>query len=192
MGPLFRPSDMALRSGSQKTLQAQTLTCMGMRQSVKFLSTRSGNSKLSCFLGIGRFLDLSTVWFNILVMSIHSSKKGGRGGGRWLPYRKDEDAWCKFWKKNAQKIPARSLRRLWPFLIYKTSFDVTNIIETVVIFIKITICLLLSRHDARSCFVGELLKFFCTPKSPGKRGHIVADTLLLIMFLRDSNFNTTN
>ena len=41
-------------------------------------------------------------------------------------------------------------------------FDLTNIFETC-FFLNITICLLLSQH-ARSCFVGELLKCFCTPK----------------------------
>ena len=45
---------VALRE-SHKTFQAQTSTCIGMRQSVSFYSTRSGNSKLSSFLGIGQF-----------------------------------------------------------------------------------------------------------------------------------------
>ena len=83
---------VALRE-SHKTFQAQTSTCIGMRQPVSLYSTRSGNSKLSSFLEIGR----------------------GWGGEVWLPCNKDGMFGVNS-KENLQKIPARSLRRLLHFL----------------------------------------------------------------------------
>ena len=48
-----------------------------MRQSVSFYSTRSGNSKLSSFLGIGRFLDL---FRRIYYPCTYIALAGGGGG----------------------------------------------------------------------------------------------------------------
>ena len=47
-----------------------------MRQTVPFYSTRSGNSKLSSFLGIGRFLDL---FRRIYYPCTYTALAGGRG-----------------------------------------------------------------------------------------------------------------
>ena len=48
-----------------------------MRQSVPLYSTRSGNSKLSSFLGIGRFLDLfRTIYYPCTYIAL-----GGGGEG---------------------------------------------------------------------------------------------------------------
>ena len=46
------------RCGIDSNLFKHKLFCIGTRQSVPFFSTRSWNSKLSCFLGIGWFLFL--------------------------------------------------------------------------------------------------------------------------------------
>ena len=114
---------MALRSGSHtKLFKPHKL----MRQSVSFNSTRSGNSKLSSFLGIGRFLDLfRRIYYPCTYIAL-----GGVGGLEvWLPCNK-EGMFGVNSKENLQKIPARSLRRLLHFLIHKTCFHVTKIIKT--------------------------------------------------------------
>ena len=81
-----------------------------MRQSVPFYSTRSGNSKLSSFLGIGRFLDL----FRRIYYPLHSSDGGGGGDShvtRTGMFGVNS-------KENLQKIPARSLRRVLHFFLF--------------------------------------------------------------------------
>ena len=119
-----------------------------MRQSAPFYSTRSGNSKLSSFLWIGRFIDL---FRRIYYPCTYIALEGGGGGGDSNVTRTGMFGVNS--EENLHEIPARSLRRLFHFLKLKN----------VVIFLKITICLLLSR-PARSYFVSELLKFFSTPK----------------------------
>ena len=104
---------MALRSGShtEKTFQAQTSTCIGMRQSVPFYSTRSGNSKLSSFLGIGRFLDL----FRRIYHPCTYTPLGEVGGGGSGSHVTRTGMFGVNSKENLQKIPVRSLRRLLHF-----------------------------------------------------------------------------
>ena len=99
---------VALRE-SHKTFQAQTSTCIGMRQSVPLYSTRSGNSKLSSFLGIGRFLDLfRRIYYPCTYITLpgggdsHVTRTGMFGVNS---------------KENLQKISARSLRRLLHFFL---------------------------------------------------------------------------
>ena len=98
---------MALPSESH-TLHS---TCIGMRQSVPFHSTRSGNSKLSGFLEIGRFLDL---FRRVYYPCTYIALGGGEGGAGWLPCNKDGMFGVNS-KENLQKTPARSLRTLLHF-----------------------------------------------------------------------------
>ena len=115
---------MALRSGSHtKLFKHKTSTCIGMRQSVPLYSTRLGNSKLSSFLEISRFLDL---FRRIYYPCTYIALAGGGGDShvtRTGMFGVNS-------KENLQKIPARSLRRLLIFLICKTCFDGTKIIKT--------------------------------------------------------------
>ena len=59
-----------------------------MRQSVPLYSTRSGNSKLSSFLGSGRFLDL---FRRISYPCTYIALAGGGGGGDSHVTNKDGD-----------------------------------------------------------------------------------------------------
>ena len=93
-----------------------------MRQSDPFYSTRSGNSKLSSFLGNGRFLDLFRRIYCPCTYMYIALRGGGAGDdshvtrmGMFVP-SKDT---CKIFKKIITFL-----------LIYKTCFDVTNIIKT--------------------------------------------------------------
>ena len=80
-----------------------------MRQAVPFYSTRSGNSKPSSFLGIGRFLD----FFRRIYYPCTYIALGGGGGASHGTRTGMFDVNS---KENLQKIPARSLTRLLHFL----------------------------------------------------------------------------
>ena len=76
-------------------------------------STRSGNLKLSSFLGIGRFLGLfRRIYYPCTYIAL-----GGRGGGGGDSHVTRREMFGVNSKENLQKIPARSLRRLLHFFL---------------------------------------------------------------------------
>ena len=80
-----------------------------MRQAVPFYSIRSGNSKLSSFLEIGRFLDLfRRIYYPRTYIALG-------GGERCDSHVTRTGMFGVNSKENLQKMPARSLSRLLHF-----------------------------------------------------------------------------